>query len=339
MKTLYDWLLEQPQDVFPGSGARDHPGRLRNVAEYLERNVHPIVEKGALLHSGDYLNGHGVDHVRAVIERASQLLAPPDSKLNPYEAYLLLMATHFHDVANVLGRSGHEARIPQIISLLAPFFENDPVEIRTVVLIASAHGGNIAGDRDTISALPSRQPVNGVEIRIQLLAALLRFADELADDSTRASRFEESLNLVPTPSEVFHQYSLALHSVIVDADRHAVNLHFDIHKEAAMKKLGKKSESVYLLDEIYTRTVKMHVERLYCMRYMAAVTRIDAINATVKVFLPNMIFPVKVIQYTLEERGYPDLKAKDIRKLCPGYPDVKCTGEKLEKELLRLRTP
>jgi hypothetical protein len=52
-----------------------------------------------------------------------------------------------------------------------------------------------------------------------------------------------------------------------------------------------------------------------------------------------MTLPVKEIQYTLEERGYPSLKAKDIRKLCPGHPDVKCTGEKLEKVLLGLRTP
>ena len=37
-------------------------------------------------------------------------------KLSPYEAYLLLMPAHFHDVGNICGRQGHEKRIAEIIA-------------------------------------------------------------------------------------------------------------------------------------------------------------------------------------------------------------------------------
>lgn len=48
------------------------------------------------------------------------------------------------------------------------------------------HGGKIKGSSDTISVLNKTNTVNGFEIKEQLLAAILRFADELADDATRA---------------------------------------------------------------------------------------------------------------------------------------------------------
>jgi hypothetical protein len=80
----------------------------------------------------------------------------------------------------------------------------------------------------------------------------------------------------------------------------------------------------------------MHVERLYCMRFMAPVTRLDAVNVTIRVFLAqNTLNPFEEIQYTLEERGYPEIDITDIRKL---VPDLKWTGAKLKDELLRHRT-
>ena len=142
---------------------------------------------------------------------------------------------------------------------------------------------------------------------------------------------------VPPKSEVFHKYSLALHSVILEREKHAINLHFRIEGDIATKKLGKRDESVYLLNEIYERTMKTYIELLYCMRYMAPVIRLDIVNVTIQVFLNAAnLRPFDEIQYTLEERGYPDLNTKDIRKVC--RPDLKWTGAKLKDELLRQRT-
>ena len=161
-KRLYTWLSEQPAEAFPGNSAIDYPKRFMGIADYLNNHVHLKVEKGALLNSGEYLNGHGPEHVTAVIARASEMLGELDSKLHAYEVYLLLVAIHFHDVANILGRTGHEQNIPEIMEKLAVFFDYDRTEMRAISLIARAHGGEIIGDRDTIRTLPSQEPVNNV---------------------------------------------------------------------------------------------------------------------------------------------------------------------------------
>jgi hypothetical protein len=54
-------------------------------------------------------------------------------------------------------------------------------------------------------------------VRAKFLAGILRFADELADDSQRVSAFAIQNNAIPESSRLYHKYSASLHSVIIDA--------------------------------------------------------------------------------------------------------------------------
>src|SRR5438552_2406535 len=97
---LNDWLKGRDKTAFPGAGKTDYYRRFEGAAEWLNQNIHPQVEKGVLLQEGGFLTDHGPEHVNTVIRRASHLVGNPDGKLSPYEAYVLLMAIHFHDVGN-----------------------------------------------------------------------------------------------------------------------------------------------------------------------------------------------------------------------------------------------
>ena len=70
--------------------------------------VHPDVTKGAIAADGGFLTDHGPEHIRKVIARAGEMLDGTSCTLTVYEAYLLLMAIHFHDVGNAFGRKKHE---------------------------------------------------------------------------------------------------------------------------------------------------------------------------------------------------------------------------------------
>src|SRR4051794_37537655 len=94
LPTLDAWLAEQPDNVFPSHGGQPYPNRYKAVSEYLNHNVHPHVEKGAIVQGDGYLTDHGPEHIRTVIKRAGELLAYPSEgfpHLEPYEVYLLLM--------------------------------------------------------------------------------------------------------------------------------------------------------------------------------------------------------------------------------------------------------
>lgn len=329
------WLAQQPVSAFPPHGGIPYAKRYDSVASYLNAQVHPHVEKGAIVQGDGYLTDHGPLHIHTVIERAGELLSyPPDKypQFSPYEIYLLLMATHFHDVGNLYGRQGHEQKLAPIMDHLGTIVGTESVERRAIMQIARAHAGTINGNSDTIDRLPIEDPVLGKDVRYQAIAAILRFADELADDSHRAARAMLALGQIPATSEVFHSYAQALHTVRVRPQNRIVELRFTLTKNDAMRKLGKGTTSVYLLDEIYERTLKMHCEREYCMRFTHGVVRIDAIDVRIDVFAdPNSILPcIDPIGYSLRQRGYPSLS--NIHELCP---EIDIDGAALAQRLLK----
>jgi hypothetical protein len=335
MPPLDEWLSLQADNVFPFHNGIPYPRRYLNVSDYLNVNVHPHVEKGAIIQGDGFLTDHGPRHISTVIRRAGDLLRHPHGSypnLKPYEVYLLLVAAHLHDVGNIYGREGHETKLADIITHLNSLLGTDSVERRAVAKIASAHGGKRNGSKDTIDELPSIDGLLGEDVRYQALAALLRFADELSDDSHRAASTLAALGVIPRESEVYHAYAAALHTVQVRPEERVVLLRFQFLKRDATRTYGKRNENVYLLDEIYKRTLKMHFERQYCMRFTHGLVRIDAIDVRIDVYSDaNSLSPcIEPIGYRLRDRGYPAITAVSIKDYCP---EITTTGDSLNRSL------
>ena len=212
----------------------------------------------------------------------------------------------------------------------------ETIEKRVIATVAAAHGGTVRGsvdDKDTIGKLAPERVILNQQVHQQLLAALLKFADELADDYTRADRFMLDNGLLEG-SEVYHAYSQSLHSVMIH--ERDIALHFEMSRKTALRQYGKGNKSVYLLDEIFNRTLKMHLERIYCMRFLRTLFSIDRIRVTIEVFenieQDYLIGPpLETISYTLEESGYPNTPAGGIQELCPELHGW--TGESLREKL------
>lgn len=337
--SLTDWFAVQPEKHFPQHDGIPYTRRFEDVAGLMNKLVHPHVEKGAILKDGGLLTDHGPYHVETVIQRAASLLSYPKDKfphLSPYEVYLFLLAIHFHDVGNILGRDKHETKHAEVMKEFDRMMGNEMVERQAIQKIAGAHGGKINGSKDTISALLPAGPVLGQVVRYQTLAAILRFSDELADDSHRANRIGQSLGFIPKESEVYHAYAKSLHSVLVLPEEHRVALHYSFLKKDAIRTFGKKTgedivKEVYLLDEIYARTMKMHFERKYCMQFMQEAVRIDAIDVRIEVYEDDYSIETCIdpIGYRLQEGGYPNTSIK-FSEFCP---DVKLDGSALNARL------
>lgn len=320
-KPLDLWLADQ-EHGFPARPSISYLTRFKSVSEYLTNEIHPHVEKGALVHDDGFLTNHGPGHITTVIQRASDLLRhPPDSypQLNAYEVYLLLMAIHFHDVGNVYGRKEHEQKHQKILRRLGDLVGDDMVEKQAILKIARAHGGRTNGDRDTIARLPREDPVLDQQVRYQALAAILRFADELADDSRRTSRALQALGVIPERSQAFHMYAQALQAVQIQPDSRLVRLRFYLTRDHTAR-VGKGDGQVYLIDYIYERTVKMHFEREYCMRFTYGLVRIDAIDVRIEVYTDDSSPDpcIEPIAYRLEQRGYPGSPDITIHELVSG---------------------
>ena len=288
---LTKWILDDydtlQSTAFPGGSKVSYKNELLHTHHYLNEKVHPFVQaRGALYDEGIYLTDHGPKHIEIVLRRASQLVrtekslrsdGPRDSKyescLGAYETFLLTLGTHFHDVGNMYGRVGHEQRIQEemqrIQSLTLPWPER-----ALISQIAACHGGRFNGDKDTIKSLPAGTEYDGdVSYRPQMLAAILRLADELADEHSRADSYgllrPEQL---PPTCLLFHKYAEGLR-VSLDPLAGCISLKFSLDGADLRLPFQKKRNDgtiiqQFLLDEIYERTLKTFTEMQYCSRYM-----------------------------------------------------------------------
>ena len=230
-------------------------------------------------------------------------------QIDAYEGFLLLCAIQVHDVGNVFGREEHEKKCREILQRQGSLILPDNPEIMEISRIAMVHGGAYGDDRDTISALLPNTGLKARTIKPRFLAALLRFADELADDSTRADQEALDNGLMPQWSRIYHEYSRSLHSVSVDRPENGpigVSLFYEFSDELATQTLEKNGKDKLLLDEIYDRTIKMERERRYCMRFLRPNISVDEIRVKITIQNSRNLIKNDVITYTLAEVGYPD---------------------------------
>lgn len=324
---LDEWMAKIHPKQFPSNGTIDYSKRYQGIKEYLDNEVHPHINAMTLTFDDDiYLTKHGTEHIDVVIERVGQLANTQknDIELNPYEVYLLLVAIQFHDTGHIKnGRKGHEVLASTIMTQLGVLLGNDTIEKKTIYQIAEAHGGRKAnGRKDKIEDLPNIATILGKPVRVQMLAALLRFGDELADDSSRANKLLMNSGLLQPGSIIFHQYASSLHSVEVNHSGGEIILNYLLDRNQVHTKFDKKTDAgviqVYLIDEIYERLFKMYLECIYCMRFIPYAVRINTISAKIT-FTENDSFvdfsdPIAI---KLTEKGYPKIIPNDLYDLCP----------------------
>ena len=300
--------------------------------------VHRDATSGAVAVDGGLLTDHGPQHIQTVIDRASQLSNCSRCDLTDYEVFLLLAAIHLHDIGNIHGREGHQIKANDVAEWLGPSISRDMIERRVIVQIASAHTAGQADDKDTIGKLQPELHILNNRVRPRLLAAILRFADELADDRNRASRYLHETDNVPVSSQVFHAFAYALHSVVIDHKSREIELHFELRLDQALNKLGKQRKKVFLLDEILLRSAKLHRERVYAMLFMREWISFDAIRVFVEVYGEGLD-PIERVGYRLADRGYPEGASTEVYCVAPElseYADwggAKVTGKALARRI------
>lgn len=296
---IKDTGLEVQESEFPIS-KKNLVEKYKNLEDLLNEKWHPIATLGAAVNEDGLLTDHGVGHIAEVMHNAFKIIGKNIVRLNGYEIYLLLIAIHFHDLGNIYGREEHEQKIEQVIEELGNALPLDVVEKEFVVAIAKAHGGFSDKDRDTIRYVNVDKNCNGIAVRAKLLAAILRFADELSDDFTRT---EYNGITIPYENEVYHAYSKCLEPVSFEGE--TISFHYRVPLEYTQKKVGKGKNEVYLYDEILNRLSKCMRELEYCRNYANGFINITTLNVKIEIKSDNLLRRIDDVSFRLSLRGYP----------------------------------
>lgn len=338
------WLKEKAlqKNFFP-QGRDNYFDNYWKIKTTLANDVYKWIGAGTSSEDQGVYTDHSLDHFNAVIKYAGELVGIssedmaqktiPDLKLNPYEVYILLVSILLHDAGNINGRLGHETEAEKIFIGLGKAVCPDNFEAKPIAKIAEAHGGKMkSGDKDTIRGKVREENTSysSITFRPQLIAALVRFADEICEDRSRAARFMIQNGSLPDESKIFHGYANAITSVDVDLPSKLISIKYELEKQDAIITFSKKDKNdnvfqQYLIDEIFERLEKMYRELCYCRAFMQDVVLINKVRATVKIY-GDEDEPLEQA-FELKETGYPSTTFS----FEASYPDW--SGEKVKEKM------
>lgn len=308
----YFYSLEGRLEEFPSE--KNYIALYKEFKYFMDTQVHPEIKAiTTRMDETIYLNDHSEKHVNMVIEKVSQLLGDnPCAYISPYELFFLLIAIQIHDAGHFIkGRDGHEKEAGIFLDMFNKYSISS-IEHRVMKKIAEAHSGK----KDPIGQLESETDVSGKKVHPRLLAALLRFGDELADGNSRASSLALDLDEIPGKSRLFHVFSRCLDTFQASPDSSSVDMRFCIGKNYAKEIFKKDTKTgeveVYLVDEIYTRSIKTYTECLYYNRFVPDKLRMSVVDVKINFLNEHGDEYYEPISYRLEEKGYPQVISENI---------------------------
>lgn len=234
------------------------------------------------------LTDHGQKHIEDVLDNGAILLGIPnehsddswvdcDHGFTPHEMFIFLCGLLLHDVGNIYGRDRHNQKIGEVWSKMASWQLWTERERQLVISVGRAHAGkNTAGSpEDTIKGLDVHpQYFNKYPVRLAPIAAVIRFADELAEGTQRTSRFLIENNLIEQSSQLHHQYAQIANPAI-DRAKGRIALSFTISLDNPSYPADPAELELHLcklLKMAYSRAAKMNYERQYARHYASVLT-------------------------------------------------------------------
>lgn len=214
------------------------------------------------------LTDHGPDHIRHVLENVHALLEVTPEYFRPIELYVLGLGVLFHDVGNLEGREGHSRRVARFYDFVRPQADRQQ-EKSLVVQICGAHSGVTRnGSKNTLEEVPDSTHLDGQPIRAREIAAIIRFADELAEGPRRTSQYLLATSSYSPDSTPFHDYASATNLCIDGHNgRIAVTYHLQVDSTKSLDEELRRVED--MLEMVHSRLTKMNLERRYARFHCA----------------------------------------------------------------------
>lgn len=220
------------------------------------------------------LTDHGSLHIKDVLDNAFELLGDDIGNLKSMELYCLTMSILFHDVGNFFDRDKHRKLISPIYDKARPSDggNEDAEEKRIILSICEAHCGKHADGTNinTLQDVIDRGRLERQTIRPNILAPILRLADELAEGEQRTSYYMIKRHSYSEENMIYHKYA---NSTKVDIDRIegriclTYNIKLNLSKSSTNPGIISLEELDEFLPFIYGRAFKLNQERQYAKHY------------------------------------------------------------------------
>ena len=288
---------------------------------YLKENIFPDIPKKI-----PEFTSHDEKHIVDVLDNISKLLGDDLIKeIKCKDLYFLCLSAVFHDAGLIFGRDNHQNNIAEIYDtirgkqMLTKFANEKSILIN----IVSAHTGKSRNDKtyDTLKDLGIMNAYND-SINVREIAAILRFADELAEGNQRTSDFIIDKRLIKKKANIYHLYSQSYSSVIC-FDRIAITYNFFLNMKDKKLFINDIALEEFLFF-IYKRINKLDEERKYCRYYCQKwLSHIKEISIDFKFWIDSIEIKHNLVPIVLDDKIIPG----DSKSLVTdNYPSYKYTS-------------
>jgi len=297
-----------------------------NARNFLFNKIYPEIKSKL----PDYTY-HDGSHVINVLDNVYILLDKHLEETTTEVLYFLCLSTLFHDVGLIYGRENHQKNITDIYTSIRGSenlleFANERIIVTKTV---EAHTGHAPDNsNDTINYLGESMGYNEM-INTKEIAAIIKFADELAEGGQRTSDFFIKRDMYNKNSKVYHIYSQVYRSVIAPKNNR-VEITYNI-----ILNLNSSNELIIdqdigletFLELIYKRLIKIDDERKYCRYYCPWLEQMKEISVIFNFWykderiafgLSPIIFSDKIIpgeSNRVFEKSFPDYKYSNINNI------------------------
>ena len=315
-------LRKKISDDFEGDKERELISSYDQAHTKLLHQVYPNIQG-----SEPNLTDHGIKHVLNVQKNVIDLLSDDGiKKLSGIEMYCLGMFILFHDVGNVYGRENHRDKVAQVFDQIRGKSPSLRREKTLVVRAVHAHTGIAQdGSNDTLKELAETEQLEGLPIRLRELAAVLRFADELAEGPQRTSEFMQAEGLYESEAQQFHDYANITH-VLIERSNNRVILTYEIDID-----INKPDELRKLLSFIFQRIQKLNQERQYTRYYGDLLAPFKFTEVTFNFHCYGDILDTDLLPLKLTDIVVPGDQAKEISAIDPAYSIDNLVADLVEK--------
>jgi hypothetical protein len=289
-----------------------------STRDYLFKNIYPEIK--AILPDYTYHDG---SHVINVLENIYRLLDVAINSISCESLYFLCLSTLFHDVGMIYERDGHQKKISNIYNDAIgkeniQRFANEKIIITKTV---EAHSGkSVDNTYDTLEYLG---PLHGYSetINTQEIAAILKFADELAEGGQRTSDYFLEKGMYKKNSSVFHRYSQAYRSIISTKNNRleiSYNIVFTIN-DASELIIDQEISLEYFLGFIFERIIKIDDERKYCRYYCRWLDSMKEISVVFNFWYDGNRIEIGLSPIIISDKIVPGDSGRKIIILYPSY--------------------
>jgi hypothetical protein len=205
---------------------------------------------------------------------------------------------------------------------------------KIIISAGRAHTGkNIEGKKDTLKDLEIHENFNGNKVLLRDIAAILRFADELAEGAQRTSSYLLEIGAFSKESTIYHEYADSI-ELYIDPLNERISLSYGIELSSIEGDCltNEQAKTVQdLLQLIYIRIVKLDEERKYARYYSTFLENIKMTQIKIDFLLNGDSIGFKRKEFTLNDLTIPGENENHDLSFVEGNSDLKL--DKLIKDL------